>query len=124
MDNKNITLAQHLDNLKIDSDLKSIINIISKTCYEISEVVRVSKINSLVGKTGKINVQGEQVEKLDQFSNDLLMKNLSDSVLGRLGMLVFVYFMAVYHGVNAGFRVRVKDLVLVITVYIIADHVR
>ena len=79
MDNKNITLAQHLDNLKIDSDLKSIINIISKTCYEISEVVRVSKINSLVGKTGKINVQGEQVEKLDQFSNDLLMKNLSDS---------------------------------------------
>tara|TARA_Y100000817_G_C16847070_1_gene540489 strand:- start:1164 stop:2120 length:957 start_codon:yes stop_codon:yes gene_type:complete len=79
MDIKNITLAQHLDNLKIDSDLKSIINIISKTCYEISEVVRVSKINSLVGKTGKINVQGEQVEKLDQFSNDLLMKNLSDS---------------------------------------------
>jgi hypothetical protein len=30
------------------------------------------------------------------------LKNLSDSVLGRLGMLVFVYFMAVYHGVNAG----------------------
>ena len=25
---------------------------------------------------------------------------------------------------NAGFSVRVKDLVLVITVYIIADHVR
>ena len=76
---KNKLLDDYLDDLDLDDNLKKILSVISNTCYKISEAIRSSNINNLVGKTGEINVQGEQVEKLDEFSNDLLIKNLSES---------------------------------------------
>ena len=79
MVNKNQDLSEYLNNLDIESDLKKIISVISSTCYEISEEIRLSNINNLVGKTGEINVQGEQVEKLDELANNLLIKNLSET---------------------------------------------
>ena len=79
MDKKNKLLDDYLDDLDLDDNLKKILSVISNTCYKISEAIRSSNINNLVGKTGEINVQGEQVEKLDEFSNDLLIKNLSES---------------------------------------------
>ena len=68
---KNKLLDDYLDDLDLDDNLKKILSVISNTCYKISEAIRSSNINNLVGKTGEINVQGEQVEKLDEFSNDL-----------------------------------------------------
>ena len=79
MVNNNQDLSEYLNNLDIESDLKKIISVISSTCYEISEEIRLSNINNLVGKTGEINVQGEQVEKLDELANNLLIKNLSET---------------------------------------------
>ena len=79
MVNKNQNLSEYLNNLDIESDLKKIISVISSTCYEISEAIRLSNINNLVGKTGEINIQGEQVEKLDELANNLLIKNLSET---------------------------------------------
>ena len=76
---KNKLLDDYLDDLDLDDNLKKILSVISNTCYKISEAIRSSNINNLVGKTGEINVQGEQVEKLDEFSNNLLIKNLSES---------------------------------------------
>ena len=76
---KNKFLDDYLNELDLNDDIKKIISVISKTCYKISEAIRYSNINNLVGKTGVINVQGEQVQKLDEFSNNLLIKSLSNT---------------------------------------------
>ncbi|MBI5137456.1 MAG: class 1 fructose-bisphosphatase [Nitrospirae bacterium] len=45
----------------------------------ISREVRRAGINDIIGATGDTNVQGEQVQKLDVFSNELLINMLSHS---------------------------------------------
>ena len=76
---KNKFLDDYLNELDLNDDIKKIISVISKTCHKISEAIRYSNINNLVGKTGVINVQGEQVQKLDEFSNNLLIESLSNT---------------------------------------------
>ena len=44
MVNNNQDLSEYLNNLDIESDLKKIISVISSTCYEISEEIRLSNI--------------------------------------------------------------------------------
>jgi fructose-1,6-bisphosphatase I len=76
---KNEDLDIYLGNQKIKDDLSKLIRCISDTCFEISKTISSSAINNLLGKTGEINVQGEQVEKLDDFANNLLIEKLSAS---------------------------------------------
>ena len=76
---KNKFLDDYLNELDLNDDIKKIISVISKTCHKISEAIRYSNINNLVGKTGVINIQGEQVQKLDEFSNNLLIESLSNT---------------------------------------------
>jgi fructose-1,6-bisphosphatase I len=45
----------------------------------ISANVRMAGLANLLGQVDKVNVQGEEVEKLDEMSNDLLIQNLSAS---------------------------------------------
>ena len=77
MTNNKSDLNEYLIGLDIDNKIKEIVKILSSTCFTISETIRESSINNLIGKTGEINIQGEQVEKLDEFANNLLISNLS-----------------------------------------------
>ncbi|GBE56282.1 fructose-1,6-bisphosphatase class 1 [archaeon BMS3Bbin16] len=45
----------------------------------ISANVRMAGLANVLGKAGKVNVQGEEVQKLDEMSNSLLIQHLSDS---------------------------------------------
>ncbi len=45
----------------------------------ISAHVRMAGLVDVIGKTGKINIQGEEVQKLDEFANNLMIQHLSDS---------------------------------------------
>lgn len=45
----------------------------------ISANVRMAGLANVLGKAGKVNVQGEEVQKLDEMSNNLLIQHLSDS---------------------------------------------
>ena len=41
--------------------------------------VRMAGLADILGQAGKINIQGEEVQKLDEFSNEVMIKHLSDS---------------------------------------------
>jgi fructose-1,6-bisphosphatase I len=43
-------------------------------------------LNEIMGKTGRVNVQGEEVQKLDEFANDTLVRCLG--YRGNIGILV------------------------------------
>tara|TARA_Y100001970_G_scaffold59490_3_gene75693 strand:- start:2656 stop:3606 length:951 start_codon:yes stop_codon:yes gene_type:complete len=73
----NENLNSYLESQKFSPDLNIILKTIADTCFDISETIRSSGIKNLLGKTGEINVQGEEVEKLDIYANNLLIDNLS-----------------------------------------------
>ena len=77
MTNKKSDLNEYLNSIGIDDEIKKIVKVLSSTCFEISQAIRESGKNNLIGKTGEINIQGEHVEKLDEFANNLLISNLS-----------------------------------------------
>ncbi|WP_293443121.1 class 1 fructose-bisphosphatase [Persephonella sp.] len=41
--------------------------------------VRMAGLADILGQAGKTNIQGEEVQKLDEFSNEVMIKHLSDS---------------------------------------------
>lgn len=77
MTNNNENLNSYLEEQKFSPNLNIILKTIANTCFDISETIRSSGIKNLLGKTGEINVQGEEVEKLDIYANNLLIDNLS-----------------------------------------------
>ena len=79
MVNKTTSLEEYIDSFIEDSNLQEVIRSISTACKTISNSVRLAGINDLLGKTGDINVQGEKVEKLDEFANNTLINQLSKS---------------------------------------------
>ena len=79
MVNKTTSLEEYIDSFIEDSNLQEVISSISTACKTISNSVRLAGINDLLGKTGDINVQGEKVEKLDEFANNTLINQLSKS---------------------------------------------
>jgi fructose-1,6-bisphosphatase I len=87
MTNKKSDLNEYLNSIGIDDEIKKIVKVFSSTCYEISQAIRESGKNNLIGKTGEINIQGEHVEKLDEFANNLLVSNLSKQAMFLLWVL-------------------------------------
>ncbi|MBK3333311.1 class 1 fructose-bisphosphatase [Persephonella atlantica] len=45
----------------------------------IASHVRMAGLADILGQAGKTNIQGEEVQKLDELSNEILIKHLSDS---------------------------------------------
>jgi fructose-1,6-bisphosphatase I len=45
----------------------------------IASHVRMAGLADILGQSGRINVQGEEVQKLDELSNDIMIQHLSDS---------------------------------------------
>src|SRR3954471_1663304 len=60
-------------------EFTSLLNHISLAIRIINSRVRSAGLAGLLGYTGETNVQGEQVQKLDEFSNDCLLNVLERS---------------------------------------------
>src|SRR6266700_218074 len=67
-------------------EFTSLLNHISLAIRIINSRVRAAGLAGLLGYTGEVNVQGEEVQKLDAFANDVLINVLERS--GHCGILV------------------------------------
>lgn len=90
MTNRWITLTKHI--LKEEQNIKSatgkltlILNQIAEASKIIASHVKKSGLVDIEGKTGEINVYQEEVQKLDSFSNNLLIDFLTE--LGYVNMI-------------------------------------
>ena len=54
------------------------LNTIASACKVIASHVRMAGLADILGKAGKTNIQGEEVQKLDELSNEILIEHLSD----------------------------------------------
>ena len=54
------------------------LNTIASACKVIASHVRMAGLVDILGKAGKTNIQGEEVQKLDELSNEILIEYLSD----------------------------------------------
>lgn len=66
-------------------EFTSLLNHISLAIRIINSRVRAAGLANLLGYTGETNVQGEQVQKLDEFSNDVMLNVLERS--GHCGVI-------------------------------------
>jgi len=60
----------------LDEALIILLNEITSTTKEIAGKVRKAGLLNILGSAGKVNVQGEEVQKLDELANELLLENL------------------------------------------------
>ncbi len=77
--NKGITLTQYLDETT-NSELKEVILAIAAASARISEAVRFAGLSDIVGEVGTTNVQGEVVQKLDLYSNEIIVEELTKTI--------------------------------------------
>ena len=56
--------------------MNNIINQIKKSCIEISNIIRFSDSSLLGDLASEYNISGDNVKKLDLFSNEILKNNL------------------------------------------------
>mgnify|MGYP000996091174 CR=1 FL=1 len=75
------TLKEYLgqNNTNIDESLKSVIMSIAQGAIIVQNKVSRISLDDISGSTGEINVQGEQVEKLDLIASDVFLKNFAQS---------------------------------------------
>lgn len=59
-----------------DKELPALLNDISEAVKQISFEVNRAALDGKLGMTGSVNVQGEQVEKLDQYANEIFIHTL------------------------------------------------
>ncbi len=73
-----ITFEEYLLSTKLNNDpaLCEILESIAKGCIEIHEKVQRVSIDDYSGSTGEINIQGEEVQKLDEFGNEIIVERL------------------------------------------------
>ncbi|WP_459897456.1 class 1 fructose-bisphosphatase [Desulfurobacterium crinifex] len=62
----------------LDDDLILLLNEIVSATKEIAGKVRKAGLLSILGSTGKTNIQGEEVQKLDELANEILLENLKN----------------------------------------------
>ena len=76
-----VTLTSYLFDKKkeiehLDDDLIILINEIASATKEISAKVRKAALLNVLGSAGKTNVQGEEVQKLDELANEIILDTL------------------------------------------------
>jgi fructose-1,6-bisphosphatase I len=73
------TLDAHLQRSKNGGvgDVAQVVSSIALACKAIAGKVRRARIEDIIGQAGEVNVQGEEQQKLDVLSNDLLIHTLS-----------------------------------------------
>ncbi len=62
----------------IDDELVLLLNEIASATKEIAGKVRKAGLLGVLGSAGKTNVQGEEVQKLDELANETLLENLKN----------------------------------------------
>ncbi|MEO2083237.1 MAG: class 1 fructose-bisphosphatase [Desulfurobacteriaceae bacterium] len=62
----------------LDDDLILLLNEIAAAAKEIAGKVRKAGLLGILGSAGKVNVQGEEVQKLDELANEILLENLKN----------------------------------------------
>ncbi len=62
----------------LDDDLILLLSEIVAAAKEIAGRVRKAGLLNILGSAGKMNVQGEEVQKLDELANELLLENLKN----------------------------------------------
>ncbi|MBM2814723.1 MAG: Fructose-1,6-bisphosphatase class 1 [Ignavibacteria bacterium] len=62
-------------------DFSKIIYELLNTSLMIEAKVRRAGINNILGTTGRINIHGDTVRKIDDYANDIIIKNLSNTGL-------------------------------------------
>ncbi len=62
----------------IDDELVLLLNEIASATKEIAGKVRKAGLLGVLGSAGKTNVQGEEVQKLDELANEILLENLKN----------------------------------------------
>ena len=65
-------------NPDVTDELILLINEIASACKEIAGRVRKAGLLGVLGSAGKVNVQGEEVQKLDELANEILLENLKN----------------------------------------------
>jgi fructose-1,6-bisphosphatase I len=78
MQNKVITLTDHLlaENRHTQYNLTILLHQIENVSKIIASHIKASGLVDILGKTGKINTFGEEVQKLDELANELLIDTL------------------------------------------------
>lgn len=76
-----VTLSQHIieqqrEHPTASGDFSWLLGGITYSCRVIAAAVRRAGISGILGDTGQINVQGETVQKLDVFSNNIIINSL------------------------------------------------
>ena len=56
----------------VDEEVAKVVIEIAETGKEISALVRKAGLAGILGSSGRINVQGEEVQKLDEIANEML----------------------------------------------------
>lgn len=78
--NLNFHLQQQLEtNPKMAKELAEILGQISFAAKMISREVNKAGLANILGKTGLVNIQGEEVQKLDEFANSILVRLLHNT---------------------------------------------
>ena len=62
----------------LNDDLILLLNEIAAATKEIAGKVRKAGLLGILGSAGKVNVQGEEVQKLDELANEILLENLKN----------------------------------------------
>ena len=66
------------ENENVTDELILLINEIAAACKEIAGKVRKAGLLGVLGSAGKVNVQGEEVQKLDELANEILFQSLKN----------------------------------------------
>jgi len=61
----------------VDEEVAKVVIEIAETGKEISALVRKAGLAGILGSSGRINVQGEEVQKLDEIANEMLKEALT-----------------------------------------------
>jgi len=62
----------------LDDDLIILLNEIASATKEIAGNVRKAGLLNILGSAGKVNVQGEEVQKLDELANEILLERIKN----------------------------------------------
>lgn len=78
MNSRGITLARHIFMAQpthpLAAELSQLLAQLGAAATIIAAQVRQAALGNLLGRTGDVNIQGEQVEKLDQFANETFIQ--------------------------------------------------
>jgi len=71
-----VSFTAYLFQQKIDDELILLLNEIATAAKEIAGRVRKAGLLGVLGSAGKVNVQGEEVQKLDELANEIILETL------------------------------------------------